>query len=88
MGLFYWGEENNPAYQVPDDAPPVQRLRVDKLTHGHTPDKGRAPTRGHENDPIQIRYGLFGGMRVVDGNARLAAARERGDEWIDAQVYE
>lgn len=90
MGYFYWGEENNPNRQDDnsDDEPRVQRLRVSGLRYGHTPDKGRAPARGHEDDPIQIRSGIFGGYRVVDGSARLRAAIERGDEYIDGQVWD
>lgn len=85
---MYWGEANNPNRQEPDDdEPPVQRLRVDDLVHDHTPDK-RAPAKGHEGDPIQIRHGFWGDLRVVDGNARLAAARERGDKYIDGQVWD
>jgi len=79
---MYWGEANNPNRQEPADEPPVQSLRVGRLRHGHTPDK-RAPAKGHEKDPIQVRGG-----RVVDGNARLQAARQRGDEYIEGQVWD
>jgi len=42
---------------MPDNAPPVRKLRVDSLSHGHTPDKHRNPIKGHEDDPIHIRRG-------------------------------
>jgi len=83
MAFFYWGAANNPEYRMPDNAPPVRKLRVDSLSHGHTPDKHRNPIKGHEDDPIHIRRG-----RVVDGNARLYAARQRGDKWINGRVWD
>lgn len=80
---MYWGAKNDPNKREAPDQPPVTRVRVDGVTHGHTPDKHRKPAKGHEDDPIQVQRG-----NVVDGNARLYAARQRGDKWIQAQVWE
>lgn len=87
-GIFYWGEENNPNRQTAPDEPAPRRLRVSDLSYGHTPDRHRRPARGHEDDPIQVRRGWLGGLRVVDGSARLAVAIERGDTYITGQVWD
>jgi hypothetical protein len=84
VSFFRWGDEEKAGV----DEPRVQRLRVDSLSFGHTPDKHRKPAKGHESDPVQIRVGLFGGYRVVDGVARLYAAQQRGDKYIYGQVWD
>lgn len=88
MSFFYWGENGNPSRQdTSDDEPRVSRLRVRDLSYGHTPDKHRRPPEKYASEPIQVRRGWLGGLRVVDGSARLAAAIERGDEYINGQVW-
>jgi hypothetical protein len=89
MGLFYWGEENNPNRQdAADDSPSTRRVRVSDVSHNHSPDKRGERTDRYGKQPIEVKRGWLGGYKVIDGNDRLHYARERGDEWIDAEVWD
>lgn len=86
-GYFYWGEKNNPNRSAQGGRPARPRsIPVSGISYGHTPDK-RAPAKGYERKPIDVEHSAWGGYRVIDGNARLQAARQRGDRSIRANVH-
>jgi hypothetical protein len=62
------------------------RLPVSKCRFGHTPDKHRTVPPKYASQPIAVKWSSWHGKWVVkDGSARLAAALERGDKWIEAE---
>ena len=84
MGFFYWGEANNPNRSDNNEPRSERRkVRVSDLTYGHSPDKRGERTDKWGKAPIVVRRG-----RVVDGNDRLFYAKQRGDKYIEAEVWE
>ena len=65
-----------------------KKILVSQCRPSHTFDKNRKPTRGYERQPIDVEWSSWHGRYVViDGTARLHAAIQRGDAWIDATVW-
>lgn len=69
-----------------DDGWTRTRIRVDRLSYGHSPDKRGERTDKWGKEPIVVRRGWLGTLVVHDGNDRLYYARQRGEAWIDAWV--
>jgi hypothetical protein len=65
-----------------------KRIRISDISYGHSPDKRGERTDAYGRQPIEVRRGWLGAYKVIDGNDRLHYARERGDIYIDAEVWD